>query len=146
MSFLSAGLVSAARRLIASPFSAGNPLASSLSAGNQFAGNCASSGNLAAVAGTGSSLGAVFCRSVASLTSAFATRCSLGSSKSPAFLAPSLSAAFNLDLPRFVHPRRVRPDAKRRRQNFSFHERTQTAGGRAVLWRRIIARKPRLAS
>lgn len=102
-------------------------------------------------------------RSISSVTSTFAAR----SIQSPlisalppssSFLGAPVSGALGsssalllpgavlVETKRFNHPSQYKPNAKKKRAKYSFHTRSQTAGGRACLWRRIIARKPRLAA
>jgi len=90
-------------------------------------------------------------RSLSSVCSTFASR-SIHSPfisalpQSPSFLGSALPGTSLVETKRFAHPGNYRPNARKKRQKYSFHTRSQTAGGRAVLWRRIIARKPRLAA
>jgi len=92
-------------------------------------------------------------RSLSSLTSSFAAKSvqapiisGLQLPQSSGFLSTPLTTALTSEWKRFGHPSKFKACAKKRREKFSFHKRSQTPGGRAVLWRRIIARKPKLAN
>jgi len=148
MSILSSTIVYFARRLIPSPISLSSSTAPRLASTPALSSATPS----AHIASCG-------LRSISSVTSTFSAR-SINSPlisalpQTSTFLgAPtlgslsfSLPGAIAIETKRFSHPATYKPNAKKRRAKNSFDKRTKTPGGRAVLWRRIIARKPRLAS